>query len=423
VSDAVPEGGPACHWCSIAPPPVCKRATCQRSRLARRLEKVLDDGTGTINPALQPLARLLFDAPNPESTRCWLNKPVPVSLLRELATGAIAVTHDALSTHPHHVAAAYLRSLLISCGIIEPVDKHLVDFEAWLHRRLRGLSEHPHERLLRQFGRWHQLPRLRSTAAQRPLRATALLYACRQFNAAEVFLDWTVHNGLTLHGLTQANIDSWSTTHASHHRLSAHGFLTWAMDHRHMPRHVMTRPQFKAGGAITQQRRLDLIRRYVGDDAAPLSSRIAICIMLLYAQPLSRVLRLTAADIATDQQHQVSIAFGYPSTPVPEPFAELLLHLVANRDYPSSASTTSRWLFPGRVADQPLAYTTMLKRLRRLGFPMREARVSALRQLVLQAPAPVVAAALGFHHTTTTRQVANVGATWSSYTAGRSRQR
>jgi hypothetical protein len=102
---------------------------------------------------------------------------------------------------------------------------------------------------------------------------------------------------------------------------------------------------------------------------------------------------------------------------VPEPFAELLLHLVANRDYPSSASTTSRWLFPGRVADQPLAYTTMLKRLRRLGFPMREARVSALRQLVLQAAAPVVAAALGYHHTTTTRQVANVGATWSSYTA------
>jgi hypothetical protein len=145
--------------------------------------------------------------------------------------------------------------------------------------------------------------------------------------------------------------------------------------------------------------------------------------MLLYAQPLSRILRLTAADIATDEQRQVNIAFGHPPTPVPEPFAELLLHLVANRDYPSSASTTSRWLFPGRVADQPLAYTTMLKRLRRLGFPRREARVSALRQLVLRAPAPVVAAALGFHHTTTTPQVANVGTTWSSYTPGRLRRR
>jgi len=38
-----------------------------------------------------------------------------------------------------------------------------------------------------------------------------------------------------------------------------------------------------------------------------------------------------------------------------------------------------------------------------LGLPMRTARISALRQLVLQVPAPVIAGALGFHHTTTTR--------------------
>ena len=46
---------------------------------------------------------------------------------------------------------------------------------------------------------------------------------------------------------------------------------------------------------------------------------------------------------------------------------------------------------------------------------MRTARISALRELVLQAPAPVIAEALGFHHTTTHRQHANAGATWSRY--------
>jgi len=56
-------------------------------------------------------------------------------------------------------------------------------------------------------------------------------------------------------------------------------------------------------------------------------------------------------------------------------------------------------------------------RLRDLGFPLREARISALRQLVLQAPAPVIAGALGFHHTTTTRQAASAGSTWSRYAA------
>ena len=49
---------------------------------------------------------------------------------------------------------------------------------------------------------------------------------------------------------------------------------------------------------------------------------------------------------------------------------------------------------------------------------MRTARISALRELVLQAPAPVIAEALGFHHTTTHRQHANAGGTWTHYPAG-----
>jgi len=41
-----------------------------------------------------------------------------------------------------------------------------------------------------------------------------------------------------------------------------------------------------------------------------------------------------------------------------------------------------------------------------------------LRQLVLQVPAPVIADALGFHYTTTTRQHLNAGALWSHYAGG-----
>ena len=57
----------------------------------------------------------------------------------------------------------------------------------------------------------------------------------------------------------------------------------------------------------------------------------------------------------------------------------------------------------------------MLIQLRNHGLPLRTARISALRQLVLQVPAPVIADALGFHHTTTTRQHINAGAPWSHY--------
>jgi hypothetical protein len=58
----------------------------------------------------------------------------------------------------------------------------------------------------------------------------------------------------------------------------------------------------------------------------------------------------------------------------------------------------------------------MFNQLRDLGFPKRAGRISALRDLAAQAPAPVIADALGFHQTTTHRQHVNAGARWSRYT-------
>ncbi len=153
------------------------------------------------------------------------------------------------------------------------------------------------------------------------------------------------------------------------------------------------------GEAITQHRRLALLRRYITDDHAPARIRAAACLRLLYAQPLSRILRLATSDITRDDNGQMLLHLGHPPAPVPEPFATLLTHLITERP-----TTSSTWLFPGRNPGQPAAYATIFSQLRDLGFPMRTARISALRQLVLQAP-PVIAAALGFHyHRTPARQ-------------------
>jgi hypothetical protein len=77
----------------------------------------------------------------------------------------------------------------------------------------------------------------------------------------------------------------------------------------------------------------------------------------------------------------------------------------------------SPWLFPGLLPGQPIGYSTLREQVSVLGLPLREARISALRQLVLDAPAPVIAGALGFHQTTTTRQVAHADGTWNRYRA------
>ena len=364
-------------------------------------------------PALRPLAEALAAAPNPAATARWLATPHIRGLLADLVTGRLPLTHQALAARPDWHSAIYLRDLLVSCGALPATDRQLAGYEGWVHRRLASLAGHPHERLLRQFSLWHQLPRMRAKAATAPLRPSARKYAEQRFIQAQNFLSWTHALGRQPAHLTQADIDIWHATAAIHQKQGARSFLTWAMNGRHIPACQLPQLRFTKGEAITQHRRLALLSRYITEENAPVRIRATACLMLLYAQPLSRVLRLALSDITRSDNGQMHIRFGHPPAPVPEPFASLLTQLITDRP-----TTSSNWLFPGRNPGQPAAYSTIFTQLRSLGFPMRTARISALRQLVLQAPAPVIAEALGFHYTTTERQHANAGATWNRYPTG-----
>jgi hypothetical protein len=56
--------------------------------------------------------------------------------------------------------------------------------------------------------------------------------------------------------------------------------------------------------------------------------------------------------------------------------------------------------------------------LNELDVPAGIGRTAAIRQQVLEMPAPVVADALGYHHVTTTKLAARAGAIWSRSTPG-----
>jgi hypothetical protein len=149
---------------------------------------------------------------------------------------------------------------------------------------------------------------------------------------------------------------------------------------------------------------------------AGLQRRLAACLLLLFAQPVTRIVRLTIDDITTTVDGQVFLRLGDPPTPVPEPFGQLLLDLTAARqNMTTAANPDARWLFPGRRAGQPLNPGTLSQLLRDIDIPSRAARTAAIRQLVLQAPAPVVARMLGYHDVTATRLVSEAGGTWGRY--------
>ena len=62
--------------------------------------------------------------------------------------------------------------------------------------------------------------------------------------------------------------------------------------------------------------RISHLGRVLTDQDLPLQVRTAATIALLYAQPLSRVVRLTLDDVIRDGD-QVLLRLGEPPTPVP----------------------------------------------------------------------------------------------------------
>ncbi|MBT2388006.1 hypothetical protein J7E87_00865 [Streptomyces sp. ISL-1] len=61
---------------------------------------------------------------------------------------------------------------------------------------------------------------------------------------------------------------------------------------------------------------------------------------------------------------------------------------------------------------------TIELRLRRLGFPTQRGCTAAIRHLVLQAPATVIARMLGYHDKTIAQLAAEAGGTWRHYAPG-----
>jgi len=260
---------------------------------------------------------------------------------------------------------------------------------------------------------------MRRNARARPLPASTAKSAMAQFNSAARLCAWLHDQGRNLARATQADIDAWHAAARPSARQPAHAFLTWAMNTGHMPRRALPplRPS-RGGPALTAAVRLDLLRRALTDDQAPVRTRTAACLLLLFAQPVTRIVRLTIDDI-TDQDGQLLLRLGDPPVPVPEPFAGLLLQLTASRQNTSTATNpASRWLFPGRRAGQPLHPDTLWTTLRQFGIPATAARTAALRDLVRQAPVPVIAQALGYGHLATHRHATQAGQTWARYAPG-----
>lgn len=272
--------------------------------------------------------------------------------------------------------------------------------------------------IVRRFATWEVLPRLRTRAEKKPLTPAGRRYAGDQVKHATTFLRWLADHDLTLSACRQADIDAWHVEHTEHGRNTIRPFLLWCTASKLTRRFRLPTAVIRQATPLPQRERVDLLGRLLTDHDLPLRPRVAAAIVLLYAQPLSRVVRLTVDDVIHDGD-QVLLRLGEPPSPVPGPVADLLLSWIPNRDNMNTATNReSRWLFPGRRAGQPMHPDTLSALVNDLGIPTFASRVSAIRQHVLEMPAPVVADALGYHQVTTAKLAAQAGGTWSRYAAG-----
>jgi len=393
---------------------------CTRCTLADRLGELLDDGTGRVQPRLAPLAEHLLGMDNPLSGLAWLSygRHPAADLLRGLGSGEIPLTHDAFRTLQPWRAAAHLRELLMACGLLPVVDKQILLFERWLHEHLAGLADPEHAQILRRFATWNVLPRLRARADARPLTPAGRGYAGEQIIQATALLRWLAERGRTLADCTQADVELWHVEHATSANANLRQFLLWAAKTRLTRRFDLPPTASPCGKPLPEHDRTALLGQVLTDRTGPLRSRAAAAILLLYAQPVSRITRLTIDDIIRDGG-QVLLRLGDPPSPMPEPVADLLFEYLGQRTNMRTATNRdSRWLFPGRRAGEPLQPSTLSTLVQTLGVPSITARAAAIRQHVLDLPAPIVASALGYHQVTTARLAAEAGTTWANYATG-----
>lgn len=399
--------------------------TRTRSRLQATLAELLDDGTGQVRPDLQPFADSLLAMPKPDRALNWLrNNPLLPTYLSSLARGQVELSRQGLHELGSWRTVAHLRDLLMACGTLPTLDRQITLFGRWAQERLTATADAEHGRLLRQFDSWHQLPQLHAAARRAPLSPGARNYAAEAFLEAEQLLAWLDRQALSLAARSQGELDRWDVERADH---SAKVFLRWAQRSGHSPR-LQQAPTARRTpqSPLSPRRRLTWTGRILTDDTIELRTRAAASLLLLFAQPLTRIVKLTVDDVIHhdhghddgEDGHEVSLQLGHPPTPVPEPLAALLVELVHARANMNTASNPgSRWLFPGGRAGQPLTPGALRQRFQALGLPTTPSRTAALRQLVLQAPAPVVAAARGYGNGTAEHHRQAAAGNWSRYTA------
>jgi hypothetical protein len=388
---------------------------CRRCALRAFLGRLFDDGSGRVNPTLVPLVNALGAMEVPRGGLSWLSKQDTSERIRAIATGEVPITHDGLDTLGMSNGREHLRELLITHGVLPERDRYLAAYERWAKSRVASVTEPADRRLIAAYLRWHHGPRMARFVELGELTESRYSIIRAQTNIAVRLLAWLRERARDLVTATQGDIDAWFSSGPST-RLQSRSFLTWAIRTHRRPtlclppdRHAVPRP-------MPEDERLDLLSRFLSDESINLGDRVAGCLVVLYAFPVSRINRLATGDFEP-VDGGLALRISDDLVPVPDALAELIGRLAERRHNVTGAGhPDSDWLFPGRRAGQPIEPDQLALRLNRLGVT-RAARTAALDALLATVPAPVLAKLLDRKPWRVAERTKLLGTDWRNYVA------
>jgi len=398
-----PSGSPICGPCAGIPYDFhCGRCGVEaghhRAKLCARC--ALRDDLHTLlggQPSQTPLVGLvdaLCASERPESIIVWKRSPKVQALLCGIGDGSIPLTHEGLDAVPGR-PTEHLRALLQHHGHLPPHDPYLPKFEQWIATKLDGLPDEVRQPV-QHFATWHHLRRIRAKAVASGSTLGPVHSAKQEITETIKFLLW-LHKTYqrTAATCTQPDIDEWLATGPTT-RTAIRTFFVVAKKTRLNTTVTVQRRAARTSPSLTQDQRLAWIHELFTGSSESLPYRVAGILLLLYAQPLVKVVTLEVS-VVDDKPDGMTITPGQRPTEVPEPFAQLLHDHIATRpNLRTGAGPNSPWLFPGRVAGRHLHPNTVMDRLRDLGVNLLGARNRAIGELVLEVPPSLVADALGY---------------------------
>lgn len=408
-----------CRTCRIDVRPY-RDGQCVRCALASRAAQLIGDTAGPLRSVYEAIVA----APQPYSAHNWLRSSAAASVLSEVATGQMTLSHQALDTHPRRRGADYLRHLLVAHGVLDPRDDELARLESWVADRLTTVGDPAQRRLLRSYATWRLLRRARARAERTPTAArTPTRHAKTCLNAAIAFLAFLEGRQRSLAEVTQTDIDTW-LVNGPPIAAKVTDFLDWAASRKHTGRFNIPTPPRRDGLTLDTGSRWAGARRLLHDDTIDLTDRVAGSLVLLYGQQLSRIVAITTDQITTSDS-QVRLHLGDTPIDIPPPLDALICRLAEQRRPYSGVGSPTRtpWLFSGLDPGRPLTAYQLGQRLRHLGIEPAPARRAALTQLASTLPAAMIARLLNITPATAVRWVRNAGGDWNTYAAQLARQR